>query len=411
MSILTVMPRHRWLVFARWVWVVLALAYFGSFLATLPLTWARPVDLSDLITGWSDASVRAGLVQLGLSVEGYIAITHGLNSLLPIIYFLLGLVIFLRRSDDWVAILAATLFVMFLGNPFTKLAQTYPGWATAGEITDGVSSTLFILLFYVFPDGRFTPRWMRWLFLSMVGIQLWRVFRPEQYQQAALIIVAPFYASIILTQVYRYLRIAGPVQRQQIKWVVAGLVGGLVPLVLWLLLFNISPQLRQPTALSVGFSLIGNLLWTALLIVLPVCFTIAILRSHLWDIDILIRSTLAYGLITGFLALVYFGSVLLLQGVFQAITGRYQSPIATVISTLVIAALFNPLRQRVQEFIDRRFYRRKYDAEHSLAQFAAIARNEVDQEKLTTALLGTVKQAVQPEKISLWVPRSRGSTE
>jgi hypothetical protein len=403
MSIMTMFPRQRWFIFARWIWIVLALAYFGGFLATLPTTWARPVDLSDFVTGWSDASVRAGLVQLGLSVEGYIAITHGLNSFLPIIYFLLGLVIFLRRSDDWVAILAATLFVMFLGNPFTKLAQTYPGWATAGEITDGVSSTLFILLFSVFPDGRFTPRWMRWLFLSMVGIQLWRVFRPEQYQQAALIIVAPFYASIILTQVYRYLRIAGPVQRQQIKWVVAGLVGGLVPLVLWLLLFNASPQLRQPTALSIGFSLVGNLLWTALLIVLPVCFTIAILRSHLWDIDILIRRTLAYGLITGFLALIYFGSVLLLQGVFQAITGRYQSPIATVISTLVIAALFNPLRRRVQDFIDRRFYRQRYDSERTLAGFAATIRDEVDLDALTGGLLRAVNETLQPEELSLWM--------
>jgi hypothetical protein len=408
MSALAMIRRERWLTFARRAWVVLALVYFGCFLATLPLTWARPVDLSEPIMGWSDASVRAGLAQLGLSVGGYIASSYGLNTFLPIVYFLLGLLIFLRRSDDRVALLAATVFVMFLSNPFTKLAQTYPVWATVGEITDSLSSTLFMLLFYVFPDGRFTPRWMRWLALAVAGIQLWRVFRPGQYQQAALILVGPFYVSIILAQVYRYLCVAGPVQRQQIKWVVVGLVGALVPIILFLMLLNSFPQLRQPTALGIGFSMVGNLLWGALLIVLPVCFTIAILRSHLWDIDILIRRTLAYSLITGLLALAYLGSVVLLQEIFQVITGQLQSPIAIVLSTLVIAALFNPLRRRLQDFIDRRFYRRRYDAEQTLAGFGEMLRTEVDLDRISARFMQTIQETMQPGHTSLWLKVKAG---
>jgi hypothetical protein len=403
MSALTMIPRERWLALARRAWVVLALVYFGSFLVTLPLTLAQPVDLSDPMMGWSDASVRAGLAQLGLSVGGYIALSHRLNTFLPIVYFLLGLVIFFRRSDDRVALLAATVFVMFLSNPFDKLAQIYPVWVTAGEITDSLSSTLFMLLFYVFPDGRFTPRWMRWLALAVAGIQIWRIFRPGQYQQAALVLIGPFYVSIILAQVYRYLRVAGPVQRQQIKWVVVGLVGALVPIILFLMLLNSFPQLRQPTALGIGFSMVGNLLWGALLIVLPVCFTIAILRSRLWDIDILIRRTLAYSLITGLLALAYLGSVVLFQEIFQVITGQVQSPIAIVLSTLVIAALFNPLRQRLQDFIDRRFYRQKYDVARALEEFSASARHEVELARLTAGLAGVVHKTLQPERISLWL--------
>lgn len=128
---------------------------------------------------------------------------------------------------------------------------------------------------------------------------------------------------------------------------------------------------------------------------------IAILRYRLFDIDVIIRRTLQYTILTGLLVLTYYGGIVVLQSVFSPLTGLEHHPLVTVITTLGIAALFNPLRIRVQDFIDRRFYRRKYNAEQALAQFAAVARDEVDMEKLTAALILVIQETVQPEQVSL----------
>jgi hypothetical protein len=149
---------------------------------------------------------------------------------------------------------------------------------------------------------------------------------------------------------------------------------------------------------------------------LPVYFglAIAITRYRLFDLDILIRRTLVYSLLSGLLGLVYFGGVALFQAILtadrglltagEAVSGQ-PSAVVIVITTLAIAALFNPLRRRIQDFIDRRFYRRKYDAEKALAEFAAAARSEMDLQLLSSKLVDVVQQTVQPESARLWLAR------
>ena len=183
--------------------------------------------------------------------------------------------------------------------------------------------------------------------------------------RSAIPLVVPFPLFMLLTvaQVYRYRRVSNDAERKQTKWVVFGFV------VSFVLSLIASVVYRQPSP--------------PLLNVIPLALTMAILRSKLWDIDVIIRKTLIYTVLTALLALVYFVSVVLFQWLFGSLTGVAQAPVAIVVSTLAIAALFTPLRRRIQDVIDRRFFRKKYDAERVLAQFAITAGDETDLDVLT----------------------------
>jgi len=208
-------------------------------------------------------------------------------------------------------------------------------------------------------------------------------------------------------QIYRYRRISTALQRQQTKWVMISLFVtvfiGIIPGFMGLFF----PEWINPLSPFAPYQAIISSSTPLLMGLFPLAITFAILRYRLWDVDVLIRRTLVYGALTVMLALMFFGGVTLLQGLFQAVSGQ-QSAISIVLSTLAIAALFNPLRKRVQDFIDRRFFRKKYNAEQMLARFAARARDETDIEQLSAELMSVVEETLQPELLSLWLkPQSR----
>ncbi|HYN87021.1 MAG TPA: hypothetical protein VER55_00755 [Ardenticatenaceae bacterium] len=271
-------------------------------------------------------------------------------------------------------------------------------------------SVVFVALF--FPDGRLpSPRWrpVAWAgVLGLIAFVVFIAFEPRPIESglgigitnpvgiaalgpfldvglaaAALVILAAVIASAL--SVFLRLRRSSGVERQQLKWFV----------------YSVGLAILVFPAATLNSTLAQVLVMIAVLGI-PTAIGIAILRYRLYDIDILINRTLVYGLLTGALGLVYFGSVVLLQALFRLLTGQGDD-FAIIVSTLGIAALFQPLRRRIQAAIDRRFYRRKYDAEQVLAAFSTTLRDEVDLDRLTVALLGVVEETVQPAHVSVWL--------
>ncbi|MBA2784536.1 MAG: hypothetical protein M3Q62_03390 [Actinomycetota bacterium] len=274
------------------------------------------------------------------------------------------------------------------------------------ELGGQVALTLAPLLMLLFPTGRLpSRRWrpLAWISTTAGAVLLSLVLffdNPEQVGGAisitAFAVVSVIFTAILLSAlsiVVRY-RWASGAERQQLKWfALAAVLIGVVAVGHLLFL-----DLLLPEAFL-------NLLDAATITGLYVAVGIAILRYRLYDIDRIINRTLVYGSLTVSLALVYFGGVASLQGLLRALTGQ-GSQLAIVASTLAIAALFNPLRRRIQSFIDRRFYRRKYDAAKTLEGFSARLRDETDLDELSSDLERVVREAMQPEHVSLWLRKS-----
>ena len=198
----------------------------------------------------------------------------------------------------------------------------------------------------------------------------------------------------LVSLIHNFLTVRDPLARAQLRWIGLGLgVGYVLPLFLLFITgtWFVGTPLQRLTLQ----------LLSILPILLPLSLAVGILRYRLFDIDVIIRKTTSYAILTALLALVYFGSIVVLQRVLSPVTG--ESTIAVVLSTLLIAALFLPLRRRVQGIIDRRFFRQKYNAEQVLARFAATARDETDLDALTAELVRVIQETMQPETVSVWL--------
>jgi hypothetical protein len=307
--------------------------------------------------------------------------------------------------------------VTLLAEPGSPLGRL-PG----GEALAWVSSWLwvvhiglFLFLALLFPDGRPpSPRW--WPFAWIAGMVIVAgtvavAFWPETAAgfdltnhpigiEVATDVVNPVetilysLALVAMSSLVVRLRRSKGVKRQQVKWFAYAVV-----------MLAISAILAYGVFETIGMrwlAWISSVLVIVGVVGLPVAVGIAILRYRLYNIDLLINRTLVYGSLTAVLILVYVGSVVRLQELFLTLTGE-QSQLAVVVSTLAIAALFNPLRRRIQGFIDRRFYRRKYDAAKTLAAFSARLREETDLDTLSDDVVAVVREAMQPAHVSLWL--------
>jgi hypothetical protein len=348
---------------------------------------------------------------MGLSASGYALYNVTLDTVFVSVFAAVAIVIFWRRSDDPMALLVATMLVVW--GPLNGLFVLTPGategkypalQATLGPLVTFIGYVAWMLFFYLFPSGRFVPRWTRWLALlygvAFFGLWNFTPFGPPSWPpllfNAAVLVV---WGSFPVAQIYRYVRVSDRIQRQQTKWVVFGvaiaIAGALTTI------FTVGAAVDLPPE-EVGPKMLSMLLMDAFGMLIPLSIGIAVLRSGLFDIDVVINRALVYGALTAMLALVYLGGVVSLQYAFRALAGQ-GSQSAVVASTLAIAALFNPLRRRIQAFVDRRFYRSKYDARKTLEAFSSRLRDETDLGRLGDEVVDVVKETMQPAHASLWL--------
>ncbi|MGH2521014.1 MAG: hypothetical protein ACRDH2_00800 [Anaerolineales bacterium] len=407
------------LIAARFAWFVVAALVLGLAVATLPdilreASTIAPADQRTFIQ-LSSAEART-LDQLGVSVDVYVAFVLAWILSPVFLYLLVAGLIFWRRADDGVAFLMSLMLVA-IGAAIPYLAGITvfrPAWQTAVYFVRALGVFLLLLLVYLFPNGRFVPAWTRLVAVFWAAWMLfWLVFpeSPLGFLDAAgaltpvgLVFMVLGFGVGVYAQAYRYRRISNPLQRQQAKVFAFGFAATLVIYLVAVTPYFLIPAVREPGWPYLAYGLVVVPLLTRLAFALvPLVIGFAILRYRLWDIDIIIRRTLIYGVLTSALALIYALTVVSLQGLFPLLTGQRQSELSTVLSTLAIAALFVPLRARVQDLIDRRFYRRKYDAAKTLADFSATVRDEVDVNRLTDRLVRVIEETVQPAHVSLWL--------
>ncbi len=393
------LPRlPRGILTAVWIgWLAIAIVAIGIFAAAIPL---RAADLRATCAAGADCAViTATLVAL--------------DTFSALVWLVMAVVIFWRRPGDRVGLFTSLTLLTFGLARFPDmplaLGVAYPDWGLLIEALRFLGSVCLSLFFYVFPDGRFVPRATRWVALAWIAIQVPEFFLPgvgvNPDQWSPVIRFAGFLGyvvSVTAAQTYRYRRVSTPAQREQTRWVMLGIT---VALTLYLFMAFGYPLVASLGGAPIALApVVARSSTTLALLLVPVSLGIAILRRRLYDVDTLINRALVYGSLTALLSVVYLCTMVGAQAAIGIITGeRELPPPVIVLSTLMIAMLFQPLRQQLQRVIDHRFYRRKYDAARTVETFATTLRGDIDLADLSERLVAVVEQTMQPTHVWLWL--------
>lgn len=394
---------------ARVLWISIVVLTYALFIANIPAYFASlhllhapniqtftgqlsPVDVHTL-EGW------------GLSLNFYAMCMILVSLLFQFSYAGVGALLFWGRSDSRIALFTSFALMMLpFGFANLTLQALPPNWSWLIPALSALGNASLLLCAFVFPDGRFVPPWTRWLALVMLvywaAVASFPSWLGLDRSVPSLVIFFCFVLGTIAMQLYRYHYTSTHHQRQQTKWALFGVAiavaGNILPrLLYYLVLFPRSGGSSLAYALEVSL-IMGSMM------AIPFTLGIAILRDRLWDIDVIINRTLVYGTLTATLGLIYAGLIVGLHFLLRGLILQ-SNDIAILASTLAIAALFQPLRRKIQFLIERRFYRQKYDAAQTLAAFGAVLRNEVDLDQLSEHLVAVVQKTMQPTQVWLWL--------
>lgn len=416
----------RWRTVAELAWVVVAVGFVVLWgIGTVGRLTSPPTDCRQVLCDNIELSAADARNLEQLDLPSYInpRTLQALEVPYSLLFFVTAAVIYIRTSDRPIGLLLSMALIysgaMLFSTADDPLKRLYPALIPLVSLFDLIGLINLVLVMLTFPDGRLPGRRTTLitggLMLLVVGIPVAstgssRLQGPSVPPIATALWLLLFIAvigSALRSQVHRYRYQSSTLERQQTKWVLFGLAGQMLVVLIWGYVGYAYPP-GDPSPARVIPVLVATPLILGISSLVPIAVAFAVLRHRLFDIDRVINRTLVYTLLTGLLAAVYYASVLVLQALFATI-GIEQSPLAIVLSTLAIAAMFTPLRRRIQDFIDRRFYRRRYDMQITLATFGMQLRERFDLDSVLDELLGLTEEVLRPEHASLWIRSMKGA--
>lgn len=388
----------RWLVFARVVWVVLALLTLGFEIACIPYYLAlmhvicTSTPLVCQNTGQLTPDNLRELQEEGLSLDFFVTYWVAVSLVFTAVYTAIGVVIFWRRFDDRMALFASLALILFPAGFNTKELSALPSiWFFPVQFISFLGLVSLLLFFYLFPDGQFSPRWTRWFSGGVVVLFMVNIFfpfLPFNSSNFFTFILLGFLCSALVAQIYRYRRISNAVQRQQTKWVVFGISLGLgCALIVYLFVAIFPLVVKQNLNVSL---ILGTAVFLCFLLI-PLSIGIAILRSRLFDIDLLINRTLVYGILTISVVGLY---VLLVGGLGALLQGR-GNLLLSLVATGLIALLFQPLRTRLQRGVNRLMYGERDDPYGIISRLGTRLEATLVPDAILPTIVETVAQALK----------------
>jgi signal transduction histidine kinase len=399
----------------RAAWLVVAALTVSLFIAGLPVEFALlhdPCPTARCTTGQLPSAGLRALEDLGLSQDFFATYFVAMDAVFATVWVAVAALIFWRRSDDRMGLFASLALLTFGTATYTFTLETltirHPAWDIPVAFLHFLGSASFGLFLYLFPDGRFVPRWTRWVALAWIAWQLPPYFFPDWhlnpgswYLWAQAVVWPIGLGTALYTQAYRYRRVSSATQRQQIKWVVFGIASALsVFICLNLALSVFAPAPTSPSTLAT--LLIAYLFVYATLLLIPLSISIAMLRHHLFDVDLVINRTLVYSALTTSVVVLY---VLVVGGLGAALQVQ-GSLIVSLIATGLAAVMFQPLRERLQRAVNRLMYGERDDPYAVLSRLGSRLESTLAPHAVLPAVVVTVKEALRLPHVAVEVAKN-----
>jgi signal transduction histidine kinase len=409
--------RGRSLILARAVWVVVAVLAVSFFVAGIPSEFAmfQTICQPACTTGQLSPAGLHALRDLGLSLDFYAAYAVVLDVVFAAVYGTVAAVIFWRKPADRMALFVSFALLTFgtanFPDTINALAMEHSAWWWPVAFLNFLGAASFGFFLYLFPDGRFVPRWTRWVAFAWIAWQLPKYWFPSWASSdlnswpgwLAVTVWAVALGTVVYAQVFRYRRVSNAVQRQQIKWVVFGISAAVMAFLG--IAVTLSAFAPTPTSSStVATILVGYALVYAAMLLIPLSIGVAILRQHLWDIDLIINRTLVYGALTASVILLY---VLVVGGLGGLVQVRGNLAIS-LLATGLAAVLFQPLRYRLQRGVNHLMYGERDDPYAVLSRLGSRLESTLAPDAMLPAVAKTVRETLRLPYAEIQLKREDG---